>query len=155
MSDIPEGFRSIRMGGPFIAQNGPFYARWTGSKLQLGFRVEQRHTNPIDTCHGGMLATFCDMLMPALAMYQGGNGERRFLPTVNLQIDYLGPAPLGSWVQGEGEVLRRTRNLVFIQALVQADGALALRVSGIFKLGPVIGPAGDGDPLRVQGSGPQ
>lgn len=142
-SHIPAGFRAIDTGGPFIAANGPLYARWTGEKLQLGFRVEPRHTNPVGTCHGGMLASFCDMLLPTLTLYQGSDGRRSFLPTINLQVDYIGAAPLGSWVQGEGEVLQRTRTMVFAQALVTADGAPALRTSGIFRYRP----PQDGAPL--------
>jgi uncharacterized protein (TIGR00369 family) len=130
---VPTGFRPIEIGGPFVRANGPLYGRWTGTHLQLGFRVEERHTNPIGTCHGGMMATFCDMLMPMLSMYQGSDGRRSFLPTINLQVDYLGPAPIGSWVQGQGEVLRRTRTMVFVQGLVEADGEPALRTSGIFR----------------------
>ena len=60
----------------------------------------------------------------------------RFLPTINLQIDYLAASPLGAWVQGEAQLLRATRSLVFMQGLVQADGVSVARVSGIFKIGP-------------------
>jgi acyl-coenzyme A thioesterase PaaI-like protein len=61
----------------------------------------------------------------------------RFLPTISLQIDYLAPAPLGAWVEGEAEPLRITRSLVFAQGLVTADGVPCARVSGVFKIGPV------------------
>ncbi|RCW76188.1 uncharacterized protein (TIGR00369 family) [Pseudorhodoferax soli] len=150
---IPAGFRPIDMGGPFIAANGPLYGHWTGEKLQLGFRVEPRHTNPVGTCHGGMLASFCDMLLPAMTMYQGTDGRRSFLPTINLQVDYIGAAPLGAWVQGEGDVLQRTRTMVFAQALVTADGAPALRCSGIFRYRPPQDENAprDFDPLRLRG----
>ena len=37
-----------------------------------GFRVEERHTNPLKICHGGMMATVADMLIPCAAMYQCG-----------------------------------------------------------------------------------
>ena len=90
--------------------------------------------------------------MPCVAIYQS-DAERRFLPTINLQIDYLGPAPRGAWVQGEGELLRRTRNLVFAQGLVTADGLPAMRVSGIFKLGQLIGGSeglDDSDPFGLR-----
>lgn len=146
---VPEGFREARIHGDFIAFNGPLYARLGGDGIVLGFRVEQRHTNPLGICHGGMLATFADMLVPCTAMYEPGR-ERRFLPTISLQIDYLGPSPLGAWVQGEAQILRTTRNLVFGQGLVHVDGAPALRFSGIFKLGPAWGQAGDADPLRIR-----
>jgi len=47
-------------------------------------------------------------------------------------------------------VLRTTRNMLFGQALVHADGQPALRVSGIFKLGPVIGDGRATDPLGLR-----
>ena len=147
--DIPAGFRPIQVGGLFIAHNGPLYGQWNGQRLLLGFRVEERHTNPLKICHGGMLATFADMLIPCASMYQSDT-ERRFLPTISLQIDYMGAAPLGAWIQGEADVLRTTRNMLFGQGLVSADGQPALRVSGIFKLGPVIGDGRATDPLGLR-----
>jgi uncharacterized protein (TIGR00369 family) len=147
-ASIPEGFKPATIGGAFLAHNGPLYARLEGERFQLGFRVEARHTNPLNICHGGMLATFADMLLPCVIIYQPGH-ERRFLPTISLQVDYLAQAPLGAWVQGEGEVLRRTRSMVFAQGVITADGVAALRVSGIFKLGQPIGDGHGGDPLRL------
>ncbi len=149
LSPIPQGFRPAHIHGDFIAFNGPLHARLTGDKIELGFRVEQRHTNPLCICHGGMLATLADMLVPCTAMYERGR-ERRFLPTISLQIDYLGPSHLGAWVQGDAQILRTTRNMVFGQGLVSADGVPALRFSGIFKQGPAWGDAGDTDPLRLR-----
>lgn len=147
---IPEHFRPARLGGDFVAFNGPLYGRWTDEKVLLGFRVEQRHCNPVGMCHGGMLATLADMLVPCAAMYQAKMEERRFLPTVSLQIDYMGVALLGTWVQGEAQILRVTRNLVFGQGLVSADGEPALRVSGIYKMGPLFRNPLDDDPFGLK-----
>lgn len=149
-TDIPPGFRPIPMGGPFMRHNGPFYGRLEGNRLLFGFRVEERHCNPMKNCHGGMLASFADMLMPCAALYQETVPERRFLPTISLQIDYISPAPLGAWVQGEADVLRRTRNMLFAHGLVRADGVLAMRVSGVFKQGQLIGGESDVDPYGLR-----
>ena len=81
-------------------------------------------------------------MFPTAATYQH-TMERNFLPTISLQVDYLGASPLGAWVQGEGEVLRTTRNMLFAQGLVTADGVPVLRVSGIFKMGALIGDGTD------------
>lgn len=132
---LPAGFGRLRLGGEFIAANGPLYERFEGEDYQLGFRVEKRHTNTMGICHGGMMATFCDMLLPITAFRRTENLQARFLPTVSLDIDYLAPAPLGSWVQGQAQVLRTTRSLVFAQGLVTADGEPVARVSGVFKIG--------------------
>lgn len=137
---IPPGFRVLPMGGDFIGVNGPLYLKHErpadGPPLvQMGFRVEQRHCNPMGNCHGGMLASFADMLLPLSVHRKTADVRNQFLPTISLQVDYLAPAPLGAWVQGEADVLRVTRTMVFAQGLVMADGVPALRVSGIFKIG--------------------
>lgn len=144
-ADIPEGFDSLPFSDGFIGVNGPLYARRTDTTFHLGFRVEARHCNPMGICHGGMMAAFCDMLLPLSAHVLAADLGQRFLPTINLQIDYLSATPLGAWVQGEAQLLRSTRSLVFMQGLVQADGIPVARASGIFKIGP---PFNDAD-VRV------
>ena len=139
---VPDGFSPLAMGDGFIGVNGPLYLKHEGALVQLGFRVEPRHTNPMGNCHGGMLASFADMVLPMSIQRKAPEIGRKFLPTISLQIDYLAPAPLGAWVQGEAEVLRSTRNLVFAQGLVTADGLPALRFSGIFKIGKDFKPPG-------------
>lgn len=153
----PPGFEPIDVRGGFVQVNGPLFGRHDGSAMWVGFRVEQRHCNLMGTCHGGMMAMFCDMLLPvtlhrspvapavAAAPHASGAEGRlptdlrhRFLPTISLQIDYLAPAPLGAWLEGEAEPLRITRSLVFAQGLVTADGVPCARVSGVFKIGPEV-----------------
>jgi uncharacterized protein (TIGR00369 family) len=136
MSAIPSGFAALALGGAFIRHNGPLYMKKADGRVWMGFRVEERHCNPAQICHGGMMASFCDMLLPISAHYLSPDIGQRFLPTINLQIDYLAGSPLGAWVQGEAQLLRATRSLVFMQGLVKADAVVAARVSGIFKIGP-------------------
>ena len=136
MERAPEGFEPLPIPGEFITACGPLHVRRQGDRVQLGFRVEQRHTNVMEILHGGMMATFCDMLLPIATLRQRPDIGPRFLPTVSLQIDYLSAVALGSWVQGETDVLRVTRSLVFAQGVVTADGEPAARASGILKIGP-------------------
>lgn len=136
--EVPPGFAPLSAGGPYILHNGPLYLRHQGDAVQFGFRVEPRHTNPMGNLHGGMMATFCDMLLPLSVHCKSHEVADQFLPTISLQIDYLAPAPLGAWVQGEAGPLRITRSLVFAQGLVAADGVVCTRVSGVFKIGPKV-----------------
>jgi uncharacterized protein (TIGR00369 family) len=133
---VPEGFKPRHFGDGFIDLVGPLYTRRSEAGVQIGFRVEARHCNPMGILHGGMMATFCDMLLPISAHVLAPQIGQRFLPTISLQIDYLAGSPLGAWVQGEGQLLRATRTLVFMQGLVQADAVTVARVSGVFKIGP-------------------
>lgn len=140
---VPPGFRAVHAGGPFINGNGPLYLRREGGSVTLGLRVEKRHCNPMDHLHGGMMASFCDMLLPLCAYRVAEQAEPRFLLTVNLQIDYVAGAPLGCWLEGSAELLRSTRTLVFMRGLVTADGTPCARVSGISRIGPPFPKASD------------
>ena len=135
-SAIPSGFLPLPSGSGFIEVNGPLYLRQQGDQVRLGLRVEPRHVNPMGNLHGGMMASFCDMLLPLSVHYQDATLADRFLPTISLQIDYLAPSPLGCWLEGTGQLLRATRSMVFAQGLVTADGVPCARASGVFKLGP-------------------
>ena len=133
---IPPGFRPVRSGGDFMGVNGPIYMLQQGADVRFGLRVEPRHANPMGNLHGGMMASFCDMLIPLSVHRKHPELGRRFLPTISLQIDYLAPAPGGCWIEGTAELLRATRSLVFAQGLVTADGVPCARASGVFKIGP-------------------
>ena len=134
--DVPPGFKRFRSEQGFIGVNGPLFVLREGPLFKLGFHVEQRHCNPMGVCHGGMLATFADMLMPIGAITLVPELHHRFLPTVSLQLDFMASAKLGDWVEGEMQVLRTTRTLVFMQGLVKSGGVMALRCSGVSKIGP-------------------
>ena len=151
---VPDGYRPLLLGGEFIAANGPLYLLHRKGDVvvvKLGLRVEARHCNTMGICHGGMLASFCDMLLPISAHHKSAEVGRRMLPTVSLQLDYMAPVALGAWVEGEAEVLKVTRSMVFAQGVVWSDGALAVRCSGVFKLGPAFG---DDASLLPRGSSP-
>ena len=98
-TSAPEGFERANIGGRFALDNGPVYVRWTGTHLLFGFRVEARHVNPGNQCHGGMLGMFADIMLSTAAQYQT-DIPRQFLPTISLQMDFIAAAPFGSWVQG-------------------------------------------------------
>ncbi len=134
--NIPPGFEPFPAGGNFMQVNGPLYVRRGEGRVAFGLRVEERHINPMGNLHGGMMASFCDMLLPLSVHYQSEALRNLFLPTISLQIDYLAPSPLGCWIEGTAELLRATRSLVFAQGLVTADGTPCARVSGMFKIGP-------------------
>ena len=131
---VPEPFKLLSMSpdNGFVQANGPLYGRMDGERFVLGLRVEQRHCNPAGTCHGGMLALLADMLL-----ITGSNIQARlsrYLLTVSLNCDFIGPAPRGSWIEGRAEVLRATKTLLFAQGLLTADGAPVLRTNGTFRL---------------------
>ena len=149
-SAAPPGWSQAPIGGAFALHNGPLFARWHDDRLELGFRVGPLHVNPGQACHGGMLAMLADILISTAAQYQA-DIPRQFLPTISLQTDFIAPAPLGSWVVGRAEVLRVTKNLIFSHGLIEADGVLAMRASGVFRRGPLLPDSASDDTLRLPG----
>ncbi len=131
----PAGFTLLRLSQPgsFIELNGPLFGKREGNKLVMGFRVEPRHCNPANACHGGMILALADMLIGPGTEFEVQSG--RYLPTVSISADFMAPAPLHAWVEGRAEALRMTTSLLFAQCLITADGNPALRASGIVKLG--------------------
>ncbi|MFO1218668.1 MAG: PaaI family thioesterase [Burkholderiaceae bacterium] len=150
----PEGFVRVQIGGTFATHNGPLYARWHDAHLQLGFRVQPFQVNPGNACHGGMLGMFADILISSAAQYQT-EIPRAFLPTISLQSDFLAPAPLGSWVQGQAEILKVTRTLVFSQGMIHADGVPVMRASGVFRRGPLLPDTASDHWLQLPGMPPR
>lgn len=146
----PPGFVRVQVGGPFATHNGPLFARWHDDRFQLGFRVGPQHVNPGDACHGGMMCMFADILISTAAQYQT-DIPRTFLPTISLQTDFMAPARLGSWVQGQADILRVTPKLIFSQGLITADGVLAMRASGVFRRGPLLPDTLSDHGLRLAG----
>jgi uncharacterized protein (TIGR00369 family) len=119
----------MELGPGFSATFGPVYLRREDQRL--GFRVAARHLNPMDVCHGGAMATFADL---QIAVVKAGLGTRAgHLPTIHLDVDYLATAPQGSWVEMTVTLVKTTRNLVFTQALISADGNFVARASGIYR----------------------
>jgi len=134
--NAPQGFRQIppSEGNAFLGVVAQIWGQFDGNTAVLGFRVEDRHTNPLGICHGGMLLTFADSYLPTVVRLQEG-AEDGFTPTVSLTADFLAPARNGQWVEGRGRLLQRTGQLLFVEGLITADASPVLRVSAIFKRG--------------------
>lgn len=141
---VPARFIEFPFGNTehFLRLTGPLYVKRDGSKLVLGLRVEKRHCNIAGICHGGMLMTFADMQLGIGARFES-EPNAGFSPTISLTADFLSPALDGAWIEGRTDLLRSTRNFLFCQCIVTANGAPVMRASGIMKVG--------GAPVEVKG----
>lgn len=130
---VPDGFVPRPVGGGFLHDVGPIYVRHDdGGRARYGFRVAPRHCNPMDICHGGMLATFADVVLGLEGLRQAG--AKGFFTTISLNTDFIAPAPLGAWVEARAELLSRTRSMLFVQGLFTVGETPVLRASGVFRL---------------------
>jgi uncharacterized protein (TIGR00369 family) len=137
--EAPEGFIVVPMFNPFVDTVGPLYSRLGadpakpggGEGFRVGLRVEERHLNPGSVAHGGLMMTVVDNLMGALTHFHVGTHA---MATVSLNCDFLSAAKTGDWIEGSGEVTRRTRSMVFIRALLEVEGRPILSAAGVMKL---------------------
>ena len=133
-ADVPAGF-TVALGNDvgFNVQSGPWYVGVIDGQARLGFRVGERHLNAMGSCHGAVLAGFADMqavvIRPAIGI------PDQAIPTITLSIDFLAPTPLGAWVELTTRLMRKTRDLVFCEGLITADGEPVARTNAIYKIG--------------------
>lgn len=129
---IPDGFRPANSGGPFGKEVGPFYLREGESEFRIGLRIVERHINPNGVVHGGVYMTLADHV-GSTAIFRSLSEKVPFA-TISLNCDFLAPAKAGDWIEGWGEVVRRTRTLAFANATIELEGQPIVRASGIWKL---------------------
>lgn len=131
--EVPEGFRRVQrpQPNPFNEMVGPFYERRNGTEVSLGLRIEKRHCNSRDICHGGLLATLADLALGYSALAVGGQSS---FVTVSLSLDFAGSAKTGDWVESEVEVHKTGARLAFVNGYLVANGVRIVRASAIFAL---------------------
>src|SRR3546814_11844585 len=97
----------------------------------MAFRVAERHANPIDTCHGGALATFADAMIAAV--HAGAESGQAHTPTITLTVDYLAPVAVSELVEADVQLVKSTRTMLFVQSLMIANGKIVARASAIHR----------------------
>ncbi len=125
----PPGYALVDLGKGYSERFGPVFL--DRPRHRLAFRVEERHLNPIDTCHGGALATFSDAMI--VAVWSGAESGEAHTPTITLSVDFFAPARLGDLVEAEVELVNKTRTMLFVQSLVSVEGRKIGRASAIYR----------------------
>jgi len=127
---VPPGW-VIRPGKAFNTYVGPFYQRDDGDARRSGFVTDERHGNKRDVTHGGMIATAFDV---AMGNASWDAAEQQRCATIQLNITYVGALKLHEFADIEVEVIRATRSLVFVRAVMNASGRLIATADGVWKI---------------------
>ncbi|MDB5620913.1 PaaI family thioesterase [Tardiphaga sp.] len=131
-TDIPDGFARHTRSSPLTEPWEPIYSKSTDRAVLIGLRLTRPHTNSRGMAHGGLITSLADNAMGMSCGHVIGGGAR--LVTVNLSVDFLGPAQVGQWLQVESDVIKTGNRLCFAQALVTADGVPCARANGTFSV---------------------
>jgi uncharacterized protein (TIGR00369 family) len=130
-TDIPEGFERHFRQSPLTDPWEPIYSKRTDAAVILGLRVAAPHTNSRGVAHGGLITTLADNAMGLSCAIKLGGAR---LVTVNLAIDFIGPAAIGQWLAVTTDVIKTGGTLCFAQCAVTADGEMCARANATFRV---------------------
>ena len=149
---VPEGFGPILRSSPVLDALGGFHSKGTGSALEIGLLVGERHCNSRGTIHGGVLATLADIGMGYLMVFgheppgrsQGEyrsaqheglpDAPPRRMTTASLNIDYTGSAKVGDWIDVRMDAPKIGRQIAFANARLMVGDRQVARASAVFAV---------------------
>jgi len=92
------------------------------------FAFSENKEGPTGLVHGGALAAVMDEAITVAAFVNDRGGL-----TVNLNVDYKAPVPIGAEVTVVGQLEKIERRKTFLSAELRlADGTLAVSAKGLF-----------------------
>ena len=130
--DIPTGFAPHFRKSPLTDPWEPLYSRTTDDTVILALRAGAAHTNSRGFVHGGMISALADNAMGLSCARR--LGDVASLVTVNLNVDFLGSALTGQWLEFDTVFVRPGSTLCFAQAFVTADGQPCARANAVFRV---------------------
>ena len=127
-----EGWKEFRSSGGFARHVGPLWAKVIEpGRLNFAFRAGAHHSNPHGVVHGGMLVTFIDQVLGALAWYVAG---KKPSVTLTLNSECVSPARVGDWIEGPGKVVRNGLSLIFLRGKAILGERVVLSAPSIWKV---------------------
>ncbi len=118
----------------FTGYIGPYWRKQEEQGTTIGLLVAERHANThIGSLHGGALMSFADIGLGMGVVFAMGEKAQQCV-TTSLNTQFVGIAKMGDFVTLQPEVVRQTRQLVFVRGLVKSGDKVIANVDGIWKL---------------------
>ncbi len=127
---MPEGFAPMTKTSAYGRLVGPVFEKATPEGRVFGFRVGEKHINRGGVSHGGMLASFADIVLGQFEARDDG----KVTVTLRMVTDFLAPAHPGDWVEGTATMTRETKSFFFVDGLITCRSRNLLNASAIFKV---------------------
>ena len=124
------GWKLMR-GSGFGELVGPILARREDETWAYAFQSGPQHENRQGAIHGGMLMTFADHAIGAIAWEASG---RRKCVTMQLESQFLSAGIPGDFVECRGEAVRVARSVIFMRGMVTVGERPVLSATGIWKV---------------------
>ena len=129
----PPGWGLAEQFDPFEAYLGPYFDRVVEGRHEYAFIVDDRHTNAHGVTHGGALLTFADAAL-GYALWHAT--DRAPCVTVSQQSNFQGSSKAGDLITCRPEVVRKTREIVFMRADFKVDDRIVFTAAAVWKIWP-------------------
>jgi uncharacterized protein (TIGR00369 family) len=132
----PDGFIPHFKKSPFTDPFEPLYSRIDPAQISIGTWLREAHCNSRGLVHGGFVATLADnaMGLTCVSALKAEGREVTSLVTISLNVDYVGMAKIGDWIDTESTAIRLTKSLGFINGLIKANDRVIARATATFKI---------------------
>ncbi|TNE62798.1 MAG: PaaI family thioesterase [Alphaproteobacteria bacterium] len=127
---IARGYSTWGDADPFEDMIGPFYHKQNDDgTYRSAFVSERRHCNTSGALHGGLLMSFADYSLFAIAKKDLDG----MCVTVGFNAEFISAGQEGELIEATGEIVRATRSLLFVRGTIFAGERTILAFSGILK----------------------
>ncbi|UTW56874.1 PaaI family thioesterase [Kordiimonas sp. SCSIO 12610] len=131
--EIPEGYKLWTDMGtdPFEDLAGPFHLKpQEDGTHKCAFISDPKHANMGGMIHGGLLMTFADYALFAIA--RDCLGEAGGV-TISFNSEFVSAGPIGALIEASGEIVKVTGSMVFVRGKIYTGEQTILSFSGIIK----------------------
>ena len=129
----PEGWSHAQQFDPFEAYLGPYFDRMRDGLREYAFFIDDRHANAAGVAHGGALMTFADA---ALGYSIWDATDRSPCVTISQQTNFLFAARIGDLVTCRPEVVRKTREIIFMRADFRVGASVIFTATALWRIWP-------------------
>jgi uncharacterized protein (TIGR00369 family) len=127
---ISYGWEPISDDG-FIGLVGPIWQKSDGHGMRFAFLADAKHHNRRGVVHGGMIMTFADRALGMSARQVTGQKPQA---TIQLDVHFVDAIQIGEFVEARTEIVRRTRDLIFMKGEFVVNARVVATAHGIWKI---------------------
>ena len=128
---IPKGFKPYKtIEGKFAAHIGPYFQKRKFPNTIFGTYIENYQSNLNEVAHGGFLMAYADSVGGFFAY----NTVKKGIVTINLNSQFIRPAPVGSWLEASGKVKKYGKRLVFVNVDMYIEKQLVFSSTGTWQI---------------------
>jgi acyl-coenzyme A thioesterase PaaI-like protein len=127
----PPGWTRAAQFDYFEAYLLPFFERTVEGVREFATVLDDRHLNAASVAHGGALMTFADAVLGYAIWDVTDNAH---CVTVSQQTNFLSSAVAGELIQCRPQVVRETREIVFVRGDFFAGERAVFTATAVWKL---------------------